>query len=207
MCVVFDMKLVLEFIYFIFKNLFWFVIDFNNISDIVKFFGIENSGDLIKKLCYFILKNKLFVRVVVEFNRNIKFLLFVVIFDGVYGYRLVVDLLDSVLKLLLMLLVLVLIGFVVIDDFISVWDWDIIVVIDVGYGGYDLGLIGLVGIYEKYIILSIVKKLEDMINWEWGMCVIMICGDDYYVFFNWCFEIVCEKKVDLFIFIYVDVFS
>lgn len=207
MCVVFDMKLVLEFIYFIFKNLFWFVIDFNNISDIVKFFGIENSGDLIKKLCYFILKNKLFVRVVVEFNRNIKFLLFVVIFDGVYGYRLVVDLLDSVLKLLLMLLVLVLIGFVVIDDFISVWDWDIIVVIDVGYGGYDLGLIGLVGIYEKYIILSIVKKLEDMINWEWGMCVIMICGDDYYVFFNWCFEIVWEKKVDLFIFIYVDVFS
>lgn len=53
-----------------------------------------------------------------------------------------------------------------------------------GYGGYDLGLVGFVGIYEKYIILSIVKKFEVMVNVESGMCVIMIRSGDYYIFFN-----------------------
>lgn len=116
-----------------------------------------------------------------------------------------VDLFDK--GLLKVFICVVLMGIVVMDDLSSVWDRDIIVVIDVGYGGYDLGLVGFVGIYEKYIIFSIVKKFESMINKECGMCVIMMRSGDYYIFFNWCFEIVWEKKVDLFIFIYVDVFS
>lgn len=48
--------------------------------------------------------------------------------------------------------------------------------------------------------------LEDCINKEVGMWVVMMCNGDYYILFNKCLEVVCQYKVDLLIFIYVDVF-
>ena len=93
--VVFDMKSAPEFTYFTLKNPLRLVIDLNNTSDTAKLSGIENSGDLIKKLRYSTPKNKSSARVVVELNRNTKPSLFAVTPDGAYGHRLVVDLPDS----------------------------------------------------------------------------------------------------------------
>ena len=93
--VVFDMKSAPEFTYFTLKNPRRLVIDLNNTSDTAKLSGIENSGDLIKKLRYSTPKNKSSARVVVELNRNTKPSLFAVTPNGAYGHRLVVDLPDS----------------------------------------------------------------------------------------------------------------
>ncbi|WP_334019728.1 N-acetylmuramoyl-L-alanine amidase [Alteromonas sp. S015] len=203
--VVFDMKSAPEFTYFTLKNPLRLVIDFNNTSDAAKLSGIENSGDLIKKLRYSTPKNKSSARIVVELNRNTKPSLFAVTPDGAYGHRLVVDLPDSAPKPTLSASTST--GSVVIDDSTSARDRDIIVAIDAGHGGHDPGSIGPAGTYEKHITLSIAKKLEDMINRERGMRAIMTRGDDYYVSPNRRPEIAREKKADLLISIHADAFS
>lgn len=192
--VVFDMKSAPEFTYFTLKNPLRLVIDLNNTSDTAKLSGIENSGDLIKKLRYSTPKNKSSARVVVELNRNTKPSLFAVTPDGAYGHRLVVDLPDSAPKPSPTLSASASTGSVVIDDSTSARDRDIIVAIDAGHGGHDPGSIGPAGTYEKHITLSIAKKLEDMINRERGMRAIMTRGDDYYVSPNRRPEIAREKK-------------
>jgi N-acetylmuramoyl-L-alanine amidase len=204
--VVFDMKSAPEFTYFTLKNPLRLVIDLNNTSDTAKLSGIENSGDLIKKLRYSTPKNKSSARVVVELNRNTKPSLFAVTPDGAYGHRLVVDLPDSAPKPPT-LSASASTGSVVIDDSTSARDRDIIVAIDAGHGGHDPGSIGPAGTYEKHITLSIAKKLEDMINRERGMRAIMTRGDDYYVSPNRRPEIAREKKADLLISIHADAFS
>ena len=205
--VVFDMKSAPEFTYFTLKNPLRLVIDLNNTSDTAKLSGIENSGDLIKKLRYSTPKNKSSARVVVELNRNTKPSLFAVTPDGAYGHRLVVDLPDSPPKPSPTLSASASTGSVVIDDSTSARDRDIIVAIDAGHGGHDPGSIGPAGTYEKHITLSIAKKLEDMINRERGMRAIMTRGDDYYVSPNRRPEIAREKKADLLISIHADAFS
>tara|TARA_B100000315_G_scaffold128370_1_gene118067 strand:- start:1081 stop:2430 length:1350 start_codon:yes stop_codon:yes gene_type:complete len=205
--VVFDMKSAPEFTYFTLKNPLRLVIDLNNTSDTAKLSGIENSGDLIKKLRYSTPKNKSSARVVVELNRNTKPSLFAVTPDGAYGHRLVVDLPDSAPKPTPTLSASASTGSVVIDDSTSARDRDIIVAIDAGHGGHDPGSIGPAGTYEKHITLSIAKKLEDMINRERGMRAIMTRGDDYYVSPNRRPEIAREKKADLLISIHADAFS
>jgi len=203
--VVFDMKSAPEFTYFTLKNPLRLVIDLDNTSDAAKLSGIENSGDLIKKLRYSTPKNKSSARVVVELNRNTKPSLFAVTPNGAYGHRLVVDLPDSAPKPTLSASAST--SSVVIDDSTSARDRDIIVAIDAGHGGHDPGSIGPAGTYEKHITLSIAKKLEDMINRERGMRAIMTRGDDYYVSPNRRPEIAREKKADLLISIHADAFS
>lgn len=45
-----------------------------------------------------------------------------------------------------------------------------------------------------------------MIDVEKGMILCMVCCSDYFVNLNMWISIVCEKKVDFFVLIYVDVF-
>ena len=205
--VVFDMKAAPEFTYFTLKNPLRLVIDFNNTSDAAKLSGIENSGDLIKKLRYSTPKNKSSARVVVELNRNTKPSLFAVTPDGAYGHRLVVDLPDSAPKPSPTLSASTSVGTVVIDDSTSARDRDIIVAIDAGHGGHDPGSVGPSGTFEKHITLSIAKKLENMINAELGMRAIMTRSGDNYVSPNRRPEIARERKADLLISIHADAFS
>jgi len=205
--VVFDMKSAPEFTYFTLKNPLRLVIDLSNTSNATKLSGIENSGDLIKKLRYSTPKNKSSARVVVELNRSTKPSLFAITPDGSYGHRLVIDLPDSAPKPPSTLAASASTGSVVIDDSTSARDRDIIVAIDAGHGGHDPGSIGPAGTYEKHITLSIAKKLEDMINRERGMRAIMTRADDYYVSPNRRPEIAREKKADLLISIHADAFS
>ena len=205
--VVFDMKSAPEFTYFTLKNPLRLVIDLNNTSDTAKLSGIENSGDLIKKLRYSTPKNKSSARVVVELNRNTKPSLFAVTPDGAYGHRLVVDLPDSAPKPSPTLSASTSVGTVVIDDSTSARDRDIIVAIDAGHGGHDPGSVGPSGTFEKHITLSIAKKLENMINAELGMRAIMTRSGDNYVSPNRRPEIARERKADLLISIHADAFS
>lgn len=62
----------------------------------------------------------------------------------------------------------------------------LMVVIDLGYGGEDLGVIGGNGMYEKYIVFDIVKKLCVKIDVVLNMCVMMMCDVDFFVLLNVC---------------------
>ncbi len=205
--VVFDMKAAPEFTYFTLKNPLRLVIDLKNTSDSAKLSGVENSGDLIKKLRYSTPKNKSSARVVVELNRNTKPSLFAVTPNGSLGHRLVLDLPDSAPRSSSTQSASTLTGSVVIDDTSSARDRDIIVAIDAGHGGHDPGSVGPAGTYEKHITLSIAKKLESKINREPGMRAIMTRSGDYYISPNRRPEIAREKKADLLISIHADAFS
>ncbi|AXT38841.1 AMIN domain-containing protein [Alteromonas sp. BL110] len=205
--VVFDMKAAPEFTYFTLKNPLRLVIDFKNTSDSAKLSGVENSGDLIKKLRYSTPKSKSSARVVVELNRNTKPSLFAVTPSGSLGHRLVVDLPDSARRSSSTQSASTPTGSVVIDDTSSARDRDIIVAIDAGHGGHDPGSVGPAGTYEKHITLSIAKKLESKINREPGMRAIMTRSGDYYISPNRRPEIAREKKADLLISIHADAFS
>lgn len=205
--VVFDMKAAPEFTYFTLKNPLRLVIDLKNTSDSAKLSGVENSGDLIKKLRYSTPKNKSSARVVVELNRNTKPSLFAVTPNGSLGHRLVIDLPDSAPRSSSTQSASTSTGSVVIDDTSSARDRDIIVAIDAGHGGHDPGSVGPAGTYEKHITLSIAKKLESKINREPGMRAIMTRSGDYYISPNRRPEIAREKKADLLISIHADAFS
>ena len=205
--VVFDMKAAPEFTYFTLKNPLRLVIDLKNTSDSAKLSGVENSGDLIKKLRYSTPKNKSSARVVVELNRNTKPSLFAVTPNGSLGHRLVLDLPDSAPRSSSTQSASTSTGSVVIDDTSSARDRDIIVAIDAGHGGHDPGSVGPAGTYEKHITLSIAKKLESKINREPGMRAIMTRSGDYYISPNRRPEIAREKKADLLISIHADAFS
>ena len=205
--VVFDMKAAPEFTYFTLKNPVRLVIDLKNTSDSAKLSGVENSGDLIKRLRYSTPKNKSSARIVVELNRNTKPSLFAVTPNGSLGHRLVVDLPDSAPNTSTTLSASTSTSSVVIDDKSSARDRDIIVAIDAGHGGHDPGSVGPAGTYEKHITLSIAKKLESKINREPGMRAIMTRGGDYYISPNRRPEIAREKKADLLISIHADAFS
>ena len=207
--VVFDMKAAPEFTYFTLKNPLRLVIDLKNTSDSAKLSGVENSGDLIKKLRYSTPKNKSSARVVVELNRNTKPSLFAVTPNGSLGHRLVLDLPDSAPRSssTQSASTSTSTGSVVIDDTSSARDRDIIVAIDAGHGGHDPGSVGPAGTYEKHITLSIAKKLESKINREPGMRAIMTRSGDYYISPNRRPEIAREKKADLLISIHADAFS
>ncbi|CAB9495696.1 N-acetylmuramoyl-L-alanine amidase [Alteromonas macleodii] len=205
--VVFDMKAAPEFTYFTLKNPLRLVIDLKNTSDSAKLSGVENSGDLIKKLRYSTPKNKSSARVVVELNRNTKPSLFAVTPNGSLGHRLVLDLPDSAPRSSSTQSASTSAGSVVIDDTSSARDRDIIVAIDAGHGGHDPGSVGPAGTYEKHITLSIAKKLESKINREPGMRAIMTRSGDYYISPNRRPEIAREKKADLLISIHADAFS
>ena len=125
--VVFDMKSAPDFTYFTLKNPVRLVIDLKNTSDSANLSGVENSGNLIKKLRYSTPKNKSSARIVVELNRSTKPSLFAVTPSGSLGHRLVVDLPDSSPKKSTTSSVSTSIGSVVIDDKSSARDRDIIV--------------------------------------------------------------------------------
>lgn len=58
----------------------------------------------------------------------------------------------------------------------------IVVVIDVGYGGKDFGVIGKkFGIKEKDVMFVIVKELKVLFDVDFNFKVVMICKMDIFV--------------------------
>ena len=84
---------------------------------------------------------------------------------------------------------------------------DIIIAIDAGHGGKDVGAQGSHGVREKDVVLAIAKRLERAVNQQPGMRALMIRDGDYFVKLNQRVEIARKANADLFVSIHADAFD
>lgn len=84
---------------------------------------------------------------------------------------------------------------------------DIIVAIDAGHGGKDVGAQGGNGTQEKDVVFAIAKRLEGMVNAQNGMRAVMIRKGDYFVKLHDRVRIAEAAKADLFVSIHADAFN
>lgn len=84
---------------------------------------------------------------------------------------------------------------------------DIVVAIDAGHGGKDVGAQGPNGVQEKDVVFAIAKHLEGLVNSQPGMKAVMIRKGDYFVKLNERRHIAHSAKADLFVSIHADAFS
>ena len=84
---------------------------------------------------------------------------------------------------------------------------NIVVAIDAGHGGKDVGAQGANGTQEKDVVFAIAKSLQGMVNAQPGMKAVMIRDGDYFVKLNERRRIARAAKADLFVSIHADAFS
>ncbi len=83
---------------------------------------------------------------------------------------------------------------------------DLIIAIDAGHGGIDVGASGFKGTREKDVVLAIARKLEALIEKEPGMRPLMIRDGDYFVSLRNRINKARANKADMFISIHADAF-
>ncbi|MEQ1620513.1 MAG: N-acetylmuramoyl-L-alanine amidase [Methylococcales bacterium] len=83
---------------------------------------------------------------------------------------------------------------------------NIVVAIDAGHGGKDVGALGANGSQEKQVTLAIAKKLAALINNQAGMKAVLVRKNDNYVGLRERMQIARAAKADLFISIHADAF-
>lgn len=83
---------------------------------------------------------------------------------------------------------------------------DIIVVIDAGHGGKDVGAVGARGTYEKDIVLDVSRQLAAMVNRETGMKAVLTRDGDHFLKLRERTRVARDNKADLFISIHADAF-
>jgi N-acetylmuramoyl-L-alanine amidase len=84
---------------------------------------------------------------------------------------------------------------------------DIVIAVDAGHGGNDVGAQGQNGTEEKKITLAIARKLASLINQQPGMKAVMVRKGDTYVDLRKRMQIARAAKADLFISIHADAFQ
>lgn len=84
---------------------------------------------------------------------------------------------------------------------------EIIVAIDAGHGGKDVGAQGSNGTQEKDVVFAIAKRLEAYVNAQSGMKALMIRNGDYFVNLHERVNIARAAKADLFVSIHADAFN
>jgi N-acetylmuramoyl-L-alanine amidase len=84
---------------------------------------------------------------------------------------------------------------------------DLVIAIDAGHGGDDPGAIGRRGTREKDVVLSIARRLADLISKEPGMRPVLIREGDYYIGLRQRINKARQHKADLFISIHADAFK
>lgn len=83
---------------------------------------------------------------------------------------------------------------------------DLVIAIDAGHGGVDVGAIGHKGTREKDVVLEIARKLEALIKKEPGMRPLMIRDGDQFVSLRDRIKKARAHKADMFISIHADAF-
>jgi N-acetylmuramoyl-L-alanine amidase len=81
---------------------------------------------------------------------------------------------------------------------------DRIVVIDPGHGGESVGAVGKGGTFEKDVVLSIGRRLRDILNAQGGYRAFLTREGDYYVSFKKRMMIAREYGAELFVSIHAD---
>jgi len=84
---------------------------------------------------------------------------------------------------------------------------DIIIAIDAGHGGKDVGAQGANGTQEKDVVFAIARRLQGMVNRQPGMKAVMIRDGDYFVKLRERVRIAERANADLFVSIHADAFS
>lgn len=84
---------------------------------------------------------------------------------------------------------------------------DIVIAIDAGHGGKDVGAQGANGTQEKDVVFAIAKRLQTMVNHQPGMKAVMIRNGDYFVKLRERVRIAQKANADLFVSIHADAFS
>lgn len=84
---------------------------------------------------------------------------------------------------------------------------DIIIAVDAGHGGEDAGAIGPRGTREKDVVLSIARRLQDIIESTPGFKAVMIRDGDYYVGLRQRTLLARDQKADFFVSIHADAFK
>ncbi len=83
---------------------------------------------------------------------------------------------------------------------------DVVVAIDAGHGGQDVGAVGPSGVYEKDITLAVARELAAVINRHAGMRAILTREGDRYMKLRERMERAREQRADLFISVHADAF-
>ncbi len=84
---------------------------------------------------------------------------------------------------------------------------NIVIAIDAGHGGKDVGAQGSNGTEEKDVVLAIAKRLQTAVNKQPGMKAVMIRNGDYFVKLRERVRIAQEAQADLFVSIHADAFD
>ena len=83
---------------------------------------------------------------------------------------------------------------------------DIVIAIDAGHGGVDVGASGSNGTHEKDVVLQIAHRLEEQVRKEPGMAPLMIRDGDFFVSLRDRINKARAYKADMFISIHADAF-
>jgi len=136
------------------------------------------------------------LRVVLDLDQKAKPKSFMLQPNQAYGYRLVVDLEQSVRK-----------------EPVKTHQDDqargprpVIIAIDAGHGGEDPGAHGPHGIKEKDVVLAIARQLDRLIQAQPGMKPVMTRTGDYYLSLRERTQKARADKADLFVSIHADAF-
>lgn len=83
---------------------------------------------------------------------------------------------------------------------------DIVIAIDAGHGGKDVGATGTNGTREKNVVLALAKKLKHLIQQQTGMKAIMVREGDTFLKLRQRIKIARKKRADLLISLHADAF-
>jgi len=83
---------------------------------------------------------------------------------------------------------------------------DVVVAIDAGHGGADVGAVGAKGTREKDVTLAIARKLARLVEKEPGMRPVLIRDGDYFIRLRQRIDLARRNDADLFVSIHADAF-
>lgn len=81
---------------------------------------------------------------------------------------------------------------------------ELVVAIDAGHGGQDVGAIGPSGTYEKDIVLAVARELARLINRQPGMRAVLTRDGDYFLPLRTRMDRARAKRADLFVSVHAD---
>lgn len=81
---------------------------------------------------------------------------------------------------------------------------DVVIAVDAGHGGQDVGAVGPSGSYEKDIVLAVARELARLIDRQPGMRAALTRDGDYFLPLRTRMERARAKRADLFISVHAD---
>ena len=81
---------------------------------------------------------------------------------------------------------------------------ELVVAIDAGHGGQDVGAVGPSGSYEKDIVLAVARELARLIDRQRGMRAVMTRDGDYFLPLRTRMDRARAKRADLFVSVHAD---